>query len=220
MLHIFHRLLENPRIYELVQCVAGTNALDRCTAPLIATAIGDRRTGVVLDVGGGTGRARKAWPVEWEYVCLEPDPRKILAVNSGFSRIVANAADLPIGDGSVDIVIMRLVAHHLDASVLKRALRESHRVLRPSGVFLLVEPLWCEERLLSRLLWRYDIGRHPRTPQLLMQCVATSTEISEVKFFKTFHQFILIRATKTGIADEEDEHVFGGRARIGVRDGL
>ena len=201
MRRFMHWLVARPGVYEFVQWVAGTNALDRRVAPLVETAIDNREEGLVVDVGGGTGRARRVWPATWEYVCIEPDPQKILPTTAGFDRIIGDATRLPVQDNSVDIVMMRLMAHHLDETAFGLALAEVERVLRLGGRLLFVEPIWCGRRWLSRLLWRYDVGRHPRSMEVLTSALASKLDIAQIDQFQTLHRFVFVLAQKRSASE-------------------
>ena len=58
------------------------------------------------------------------------------------------------------------VLHHLDDEALRRGLAELARVVR--GELVVMDPLWLDRRAISRLLWRYDDGAHPRTRERLL----------------------------------------------------
>lgn len=52
--------------------------------------------------------------------------------------VVADAEDLPFGEGQFDVVCGQAILHHLD---LERSLAEVARVLKPDGVAVFIEPL-------------------------------------------------------------------------------
>jgi len=61
------------------------------------------------------------------------------ARRQGFANVCcADAAQLPFGDESFDVVLIRDLLHHLPDRL--RALKEAHRVLRPGGRLYLIEP--------------------------------------------------------------------------------
>ena len=104
------------------------------------------RGATVVDVGAGTGIA--------SYALLRSGASKVLAVEPDQSDEVGRGAierlraetstpieildgwgeDLPLLDGSVDVVYSRQVLHH--ATDLGRFMTEVHRVLRPGGILL------------------------------------------------------------------------------------
>ena len=92
----------------------------------------------ILDVGCGTGRYSGALASHFgcDVVGIDPSEKMLAEARSkaaaGRVRYErASAESLPLRDGSVDLVFMSMVYHHLDDSA--RALRECRRVLRPNG---------------------------------------------------------------------------------------
>jgi ubiquinone/menaquinone biosynthesis C-methylase UbiE len=55
--------------------------------------------------------------------------------------VVGSADELPLDDGSVDVVTTRSVLIYLDRAGKERAFREFHRVLRPGGRLSIFEPI-------------------------------------------------------------------------------
>jgi ubiquinone/menaquinone biosynthesis C-methylase UbiE len=107
---------------------------------------GDR----VLDVGCGSGRltlAAQGWAGEnGEAVGIDPSPEMIQIArrNAERSRLKAKfevgvAESLPFPDGSFDVVLNRLMLHHLPGDLKQRGLAEMRRVLKPGGVCLVVD---------------------------------------------------------------------------------
>ena len=103
--------------------------------------------GRILNVGcGGYGTERSLFPAP-AYDLFGAD------VNEKFLRILqrkrlysalhkADIAFLPFVSNSFDIVYLRLVLHHLihPRNILFEGVRECFRVLRPGGIFAIVEP--------------------------------------------------------------------------------
>ncbi|MDX8030428.1 class I SAM-dependent methyltransferase [Lentzea sp. BCCO 10_0856] len=90
----------------------------------------------VLDLGAGTGlfvRAFAEWFPDVEVVAVEPSPDMRSA--SGLPMLAGDAASIPLPDGSVDVVWMSTVVHHVGD--LAAAGAELRRVLRPGGVVVL-----------------------------------------------------------------------------------
>ena len=103
-------------------------------------------TGVVLEIGAGTGANLAAYgPGVRRLLLLEPDPamRAQLAARARVQRpagtvlLAATATRLPLLDHSVDAVVSTLVLCSVRS--LERALAEIRRVLRPEGRLHLIE---------------------------------------------------------------------------------
>lgn len=97
-------------------------------------------TGRLLDVGGGNGMASIAWQrAGFEVILVEPDDDPMVGYGTlksvtDIPIISAYGERLPIPDGSIDIVYVRQVLHHL--ADLPSFMQEIHRVLRSRGVFI------------------------------------------------------------------------------------
>jgi ubiquinone/menaquinone biosynthesis C-methylase UbiE len=61
--------------------------------------------------------------------------------DSGSRYVVGEAQRLPLGDGSVDLVLFMRSLHHIPIASHRQALREARRVVRGSGAVYVAEPL-------------------------------------------------------------------------------
>ena len=104
----------------------------------------------VLDVGCGSGRltmaAQKWVGSEGETVGIDPSPEMIQVArqNAARRRLAVKfelgvVEALPFPDGSFDVVLNRLMLHHLPGDLMQRGLAEMRRVLKPGGVCLVVD---------------------------------------------------------------------------------
>lgn len=92
----------------------------------------------VLDVGGGAG-IHASWLVELGYDVhlIDPVPLHIeqAAADGRFSAERGDARDLPVDDGTYDVVLLLGPLYHLlDPSDRGLALQEARRALRPGGL--------------------------------------------------------------------------------------
>ena len=110
--------------------------------------VGEIRGQCVLDYGCGDGPDTTLLAYRGASVQaldLSPDLLERAAGRlrlDGYDHLVTfhcgSAHDVPLPDGSVDLVVGHAILHHLDLTL---AAREVHRVLRPGGRALFLEPV-------------------------------------------------------------------------------
>lgn len=106
------------------------------------------RERTVLDVGCGMGTfAIEAARRGARAVGVDPAPAAVRAARAVAAAeqtraafVRADAVDLPMATGSVDVVVAADVTEHLDDDTLARMLREAARVLRAEGALVLYTP--------------------------------------------------------------------------------
>src|SRR6266850_1726460 len=137
--------------------------LDR-TVALAAEHGGER----VVDVGTGVGHTlRRVAPTFRRAVGVDAT-REMLEAGAGVLAgagvknavlVQADATALPIASRSADVVTSRLAAHHFaDAAA---AFREIARILRPGGLFVLVDNYAPDEPALDRFINEVETLRDP-----------------------------------------------------------
>ena len=108
-----------------------------------------RDAGDVLSVGAGWFPGRHLFPrPAWRLTAVDPDPMRPKVVvesgeaDAGFPGLAGELDDVP--DGSFDVVLYRLVLHHIIfQGPLGPAFAEARRLLRPGGALVAIEPgLW------------------------------------------------------------------------------
>ena len=97
----------------------------------------------MLEIGCSDGlEAYEYSPHAWMYVGVDISDEGIKAANErGLSNaefLVCDAHSLPFSDNQFDAIIVNSLLHHLDLEV---ALTEIYRVLKPSGLLIMREPL-------------------------------------------------------------------------------
>ena len=122
----------------LVDVGTGVGHTLRRVAPTFAAAIGVDATWEMLDAG-----------------------RSVLAAAGVANAILvqADATALPIGSGSTDVVTSRLAAHHFANAAA--AFREIGRILRPGGLFVLVDNFAPDDPALDAFINELETLRDP-----------------------------------------------------------
>ena len=119
-------------------------------------ALVSRLTGVVLEVGGGTGANLPFYGAGVEELVItepeEPMARRLERKLAGYSlpaRVLrAPAEELPLEDASFDFVVSTLVLCTVDDPA--RALAEIHRLLKPGGQLVFLEHVRSDDPGLAR----------------------------------------------------------------------
>jgi SAM-dependent methyltransferase len=137
--------------------------LDRIVA--LATEHGGERT---IDVGTGVGHTLRRLAPSFRRAVGVDATREMLQAGLGVLGgagvtnavlVQANATALPIASRSADVVTSRLAAHHFaDAA---GAFREIARVLRPGGLFVLVDNYTPDDPHLDRFINELETLRDP-----------------------------------------------------------
>jgi SAM-dependent methyltransferase len=127
-----------------------------------------RNLGRVLDLGCGGGHvAYRAAAHCREVTACDLTPAMIETVRAEaaarglahVAAVVAAAEKLPFADGHFDAVLTRFTAHHW--ADLARGLAEARRVLKPGGLFILIDTVAPEDRALDSHLQTIELLRDP-----------------------------------------------------------
>ena len=92
--------------------------------------------------------------------------------------------------------VQKIAAHHLHDDALSGLFDEINRVLKAGGTLLFMDPIWAPKRVPGRLLWSFDVGRHPRTTRTLERAIADRFEVVSTERFSVLHTYLLIRAVR------------------------
>jgi SAM-dependent methyltransferase len=188
---LLHDLVARPAVYDAVQRALGASLVHRRLAALERTR---HPTGWTLDLGGGTGRLAALSGDATRYVCLDMDIARLRRFRQRQvpgHAIVADATELPIASGAIDTVLCTSVTHHLEDDRLAALVRESRRVLGPDGRLVLLDPVWAPRRWIGRVLWRYDLGSHPRTSETLRRSIEVHFDLVRWKEFAVLHRYVI-----------------------------
>jgi ubiquinone/menaquinone biosynthesis C-methylase UbiE len=143
-------------------------------ADRLCDALGDRRTGRILDLACGPGLVSEALAAEAEQVVgvdLTPEMvdrarercRAAGHDNTEFHEAAVEA--LPMDDGVFDAVVTRLAIHHFEDP--EAVLREARRVLTPGGLLVILDIIASEDEDEARLHNALEELRDPSHVRLL-----------------------------------------------------
>ncbi len=132
---------------------------------LLATRLAVSR-GDVISIGAGWHPGRHLFPApQWRLVAVDADPEHVAGVmaagraDEGHVGYAGRLDELP--DASFDVVLYRLVLHHLAfQGSLAPCFTEAARLLRPGGALVAIEPgLWHPVGLGLALANRTGVAR-------------------------------------------------------------
>ena len=194
-IQLIHRIAARPAIYNLIQRAAGLEITRARLAQLMADI-----SGILLDVGAGTGNYVDLLPAGTRYVWLDNDVEKLRGFRSVHPTelaVLSDAGRMAIREGSVDYALSVALAHHLTDSELDCFLASVARICRRGFIFQ--DPVDCPESAISRALWKYDRGSHPRKPEDLRQRLERYFTIEKEFSYRVYHTYLLCRAVPRGV---------------------
>ncbi|MCL4475155.1 MAG: class I SAM-dependent methyltransferase, partial [Nitrospirae bacterium] len=101
MLTFFYRILENPRVYDLVQRLLGGERIHRTIREVIDVQLRDITYNTVLDVGCGTGLFTDCFEGEYTGIDINQDYIRRAETKGSGCFLVADATALPFGPWSL-----------------------------------------------------------------------------------------------------------------------
>jgi SAM-dependent methyltransferase len=191
LLRLVHWLVAKPWLYNVAQNLAGAETVRRHLRPRLEETGGK----LVLDVGAGTGLYLSCFPASARYIWLDPDPQKLAGFhgtpNAARLALLGDATCLGLRRSAVDFAVCTNVTHHLDERQLGQCVDELARVVRGK---LILHDAVKTARPVSRLLWRMDRGRHPRSREALVAAVERRFAIEHLERYATWHEYVLLVA--------------------------
>jgi SAM-dependent methyltransferase len=191
---LFARIGGHPILYNFVQAISGRETVIDRLRPWLNTI-----SGLVIDVGGGTGQIAAHLNGSTRYVCVDLEHAKMRGLNRRLlngGAVLADAVALPIRVESADAVLCIGFSHHVDDASLHRVLHEIASVLTPTGQLLFLDAVWAPRRLAGRALWAVDRGSYPRTAARIATAVDRHFEIEDEKTFVVLHEYCAFRCRK------------------------
>lgn len=197
--HLLHRVVAHPYVYDRIQTIAGVDQLYQRIGAHIGS-LGPNA--IVIDIGGGTGLSKTLLDLPENYFCLDMDIEKLVGFvskHNSHKAVLADGAWLPIASGTVDLALCVNVAHHLTDDILTSLVRESLRVIKDTGHFVFVDPVWDPSRRIGKLIWRYDRGSNPRTSETLNTFLAREAPPQAWETFTIHHRYVIGVLTKQNV---------------------
>lgn len=132
----------------------------------------------VLDYGCGIGSYCPLFSPK-VYWGLDKDPQRIEYAKKKYPGYRFDAltmeSDLPMGNGTVDKIMMISVLHHMPSVEIIKMLAEFQRVLKPQGKLVFIEPCLSKKiGIRDRLMKRLDEGKYIRTPDEYLHLLSSN----------------------------------------------
>jgi len=188
---LLHRIVAHPAVYDLIQRMFGAQHNLKKIRALMANA----GAITVLDVGAGTGNGLQVLPDQAKYLWLDNDEQKLAGLRRTgrlWFAILGSATAIPLGDHSVDLTLCMAMSHHLDDCQVDELFSELARVSR--GRLMFLDAVERPDSLISRLLWKYDRGSHPRRAATLRRMVQERFQIEHEEEYSIYHTYWLCSA--------------------------
>jgi ubiquinone/menaquinone biosynthesis C-methylase UbiE len=185
-------LLDNPRLYDLVQSIVGLEATRKRLEPHLAKL----EAGTLIDVGAGTGTWIGLLPDHVDVVAVDLDSEKLAKLQNKHPRVrtvTGDATSLPFPDDAVDYALCIALTHHLDDEGLDSLAAELARVARRKVIVL--DAVSDQAPRIARLLWALDRGSHPRPLSQIREALEQRLVLEHLETYSVRHRYLLCVAT-------------------------
>lgn len=120
----------------------------------------------VLDFGSGTGANCPMVNVQ-NYIGVDIDTKRVQLAQQLYPKYKFEALEgyhLPIKNNSIDYILIIAVLHHVKSMDIQSYINEFHRILKPNGSLVMIEPFICKKHPFCNWFMRtYDKGLYLRT---------------------------------------------------------
>lgn len=142
---------------------------------------------VVLDFGCGTGANCSMCSAD-HYYGIDPDENRISYAKRIYPThrfMVFDKNQIPMEDQSVDLIFVIAVLHHIPNQQVSEYLREFHRILKPEGRIVAIEPyLSHTSKLNNWFMTRFDDGEYIRNEKDYLQLFQDQFNCQIIKKFR------------------------------------
>lgn len=191
MLKFFHRLLENPKIYEVMQKLLGGGRVYKAIREFIEVQLKNISNNNVLDVGCGTGFLSDCFTGAYTGVDINETYIKKAETKRKRVFMVADATELPFAPETYDLVFTLGVLHHLESGNRKKLMNELWRVCKLGGKIIIVDGVIPSNRLnfLGFILAKLDRGRYKIRGKKFREMINDSYSFSKKITFTNIIRF-------------------------------
>ncbi len=103
------------------------------------------------------------------YIGIDPDAERIGYAKRLYSQHnfhVFDGKEMPVGNDTVDCILIIAVLHHIPSDEIARYMKEFSRILKPNGKIIVMEPCLCKKKpVCSWFMKRYDKGEYLRNEE-------------------------------------------------------
>lgn len=202
MLKILYKMLENPKVYDLVQKLLGGDRVYRALKEVMGAQLKNISYSNVLDVGCGTGLFRDCFSSEYTGIDINQEYIKKAGTKRGGVYLVADATRLPFETETFDLVFTLGVLHHLDVQNRGNMLKEMWRVCKAGGHILIMDGLVPSNRLnvIGYVLAKLDRGRYKMRTERFKEMIEDSFSKKQTSYYESYsvwpYEFIAVIVSK------------------------
>lgn len=158
---------------------------------------------IILDFGSGTGSNSLMFSPQ-SYLGVDVDCNRVAYAKKhypGYRFAVLDSHLIPVPANSVDYIVIIAVIHHIPTSDIFPYFREFERILKPSGLILILEPcLRNNTNFNNRFMQFFDNGkfiRHEDEYLEIFHKLSFKTEIKR-RFTRLFYNELFFTASPGG----------------------